>query len=349
MKKRFLILTILVLAIAIFVNGCTSSKSNTVTDEPVEIKAVVKTAMVQKKSVERTIEHTSSLTPYEEVHFSPAAPGRIESLKVNIGDNVTKGTLIAVMDQTQFNQARVQLANLATDFSRFDTLIKTGSIPQQQYDQIKTQYEVAKTNYDFLQRNTHLRAPFTGIISGKYYEEGEMYSGAPNAQVGKAAIVSIVQINPIKAVVNVSERYFPSVQKGMKADVVSDIYSGEKFTGEVVRIHPVIDQATRTFQVEVKIDNAQEKLRPGMFTRVSLHFGMDQALLVPSGAVMKQTGTNIRYAYVNKNNVAEMRTVTIGRLHDDMVEILNGLQEGEDLVIVGQNKLVNQMALEVVQ
>lgn len=348
MRKSIVISFVSVLALAL-INGCTPNTDSMANGATAVPAMTVRTAIVEKQSVERKIEYTSTLVPFEEVHFSPSSPGRIESLKVNIGDKVAKGALIAVMDETQLNQAKTQLANLEIDYRRLDTLIKTGSIPQQQYDQIKTQYEVAKTNYEYLRKNTRLTAPFEGIISGKYYEEGEMYSGAPNAQVGKAAIVSIIRIDPIKAVVNISERYFPSIKKGMDAEVLSDIYPGETFTGEIIRIHPVVDQATRTFQVEVKVRNREEKLRPGMFARINLHMGQDKALLIPSVAVLKQTGTNERYVFVRNNNKAAMKRVTVGKIYDDNLEIISGLDEGEELIVVGQNKLADQSEIEVVE
>jgi membrane fusion protein, multidrug efflux system len=350
MKRSIIITAFSVFAIMLINQGCASrTESMAETNEQSSAKAIVKTALVGKRAIERTIEHTSTFTPFEEVHFSPASPGRIESLKVNVGDKVSRGALLAVMDQTQLNQARVQLSNLQTDFQRFDTLIKTGSIPQQQYDQIKTQYEVAKTNFEFLQRNTQLRAPFSGVISGKYYQEGEMYLGTPSAQIGKAALVSIVQINPIKAIVNVSERYFPTIHKGMKAEVACDIYPGENFPGEVIRIHPIVDQTTRTFQVEVKVQNPDEKLRPGMFARISIQLGLDQGLMVPAVAVMKQTGTNTRYVFIRNNDRAEMRHVTLGNVFNDYLEITSGIQEGDELVVVGQNKLSHMSEIEVVE
>ena len=106
---------------------------------------------------------------------------------------------------------------------------------------------------EFLEENNLLKAPFEGMISGKYYEDGELYSGAPNTMAGKAAIVSIVQIDPLKVVVNISETYFPLINMGMDAAVTCDIYPDKSFPGKVMRIHPTIDPATRSFIIEIKI------------------------------------------------------------------------------------------------
>ena len=158
--------------------------------------------------------------------------------------------------------------------------------------------------YQFLLDNTQLKAPFSGVISGKYFEDGEIYSGAPIATIGKAAIVSIIQINQLKALINIASNYYTMVKVGMKVDIKSENYPDQIFAGDVYRIYPTIDNATKTFTVEVKIANSSLKLRPGMFSKIQLNLGQGSAILVPNIAIVKQTGTNDMYVFLNKNNVA---------------------------------------------
>jgi membrane fusion protein, multidrug efflux system len=344
-------LPLLILAGILTLNtGCSSKKSSaTITNDNTSVKQAipVKSMIVKEESVARNIEYTASLLPYQEVHLAPASPGRIEKINVNVSDRVSTGQVLVLMDRTQLEQARINLLKLATDFKRLDTLKKTGSIADQQYDQVKTAYDVAKTSYAFLQENTQLKAPFSGIISGKYFENGEIYSGSPVAAVGKPAIVSIVQISQLKALVNISSSYFPLISQGMKATVESELYPNLKFTGDISRIYPMVDNTTKTFTVEVRIQNGQMKLRPGMFSKIRLDLGKGNAILVPNIAIIKQTGTNDMYVFVNKNNVAVKTPVTTGRMFDDKIEILEGLSTGDEIVVVGQNKLENQSSLLV--
>ena len=137
---------------------------------------------------------------------------------VEVGDRVTKGQDLFLMDRTQLYQLKVQLSSLAKDLARLDTLMATGSAKQQQYDQMKTQYDVMKTNVDFMEENTLLKAPFNGVVTGKYFENGELYSGTPTTATGRAAVVTVMQVNPLKVNVNVSEQYYPLIKRGMKAD-----------------------------------------------------------------------------------------------------------------------------------
>jgi membrane fusion protein (multidrug efflux system) len=304
---------------------------------------------LEQQTVSRTIEYTSSLIPFEENHLVPSSPGRIEKIYVEIGDRVHKDDLLVQMDRTQLHQATIQLKNVENDFRRLDTLNKVGSISKQQYDQMKAQYDIAVSNVEFLQENTVLRAPFAGVVSGKYYEDGEFYSGTPTTPAGKAAIVSVVQINPLKAEVNISEKYFPMIRTGMDATVTCDIYPGRSFPGKVMMVHPTIDPATRSFTMEIKINNNRELLRPGMFSRVVMKLGEDKALVVPSVAVLKLQGSNERYVFLEENGVARRITVGIGKRFDDKIEVISDeLTVGSRLIVTGQARLIDGDRVKVV-
>jgi membrane fusion protein (multidrug efflux system) len=327
-----------------------SEESNKVTGaESADTSSViVRTTKISNQQIIRSVEYSSTLTAWKEVHMVPASPGRIEKIYVETGSRVSAGDILVQMDRTQLQQALVQLKNIETDFKRLDTLQKVGSIAEQKYDQVKAQYEIAKSNAGFLQENTQLRAPFDGIISGKYYEEGEMYSGVPNTQAGKAAILSIVKINPLKAIVGISESYYPLITQGMTAGIRSDIYPDKIFRGRIYRIYPTIDPLTHLFQVEIEVVNPGEKLRPGMFVRATINYGTAESILVPSVAVLKQTGTNERYVFINKDNRAARKTVKTGIILDDNIEITEGLEAGDELITTGQNKLEDKVNIRIV-
>jgi RND family efflux transporter MFP subunit len=312
---------------------------------------LVKTLELKKEKVARQIEYTANLLAFEEIHYAPASPGRIEEINVEVGSRVKKGDIIARMERTQLIQATEQLQNARSTFERMDTLYKLKSISQQQYEAAKTQYEVIKSNVDFLMRNTTLVSPINGIVTGKYFESGELYSGAPNTAAGKAAIVTLMQINPLKARINVSEQFYPMLKKGMKAVVKVDIYPQREFRGEVFRVYPTISADTRTFPVELEINNADETLRPGMFARVYLDLGVTDALVVPALAVVKQEGTNDRYVFVaNDGHKARKVKVDIGERYDDRVEIISGqIKVGDQIIISGQDKLMDNSRINVVQ
>ncbi len=345
-----------ILISGLLLSGC-SSKSNKAADPktdsaPAVEKAVipVKVTTLTKTKIARTIDYTANILPFEEVNMAPSTPGRIDMIYVEVGDKVNSNDKLFLMDRTQLYQLKLQLSSLAKDLSRLDTLLKSGSAKQQQYDQLKTQYDVTKTNVDFMELNTLMKSPFAGIVTGKYFEDGEMYSGAPTTQSGRSAVVTVQQVNPLKVNVNISEQYYPLIKKGMKAEITADVYKNEKFTGTVYRIAPTINPGARSFNVELELPNRNDLLKPGMFVRVSMDLGEVETFVVPANTVLVQEGTNTRFVYVEKANIAQRVEVLIGKRFDDQLEIISdNLKEGDNLVTQGQARLINGDKIEIVK
>jgi len=352
MKKitKQLVTLSLVMA-SLFFSQCKSKngEKEAVQNEKTQQGTPVRVSPIQKRLITQDIEYASSLVPFQENHIATSTPGRIEKINVEISDRIKKGQLLVQMDPTKLKQAETTLKNLELDFHRLDTLLQTNTIAKQQYDQIKAQYINAKTNVEFLEQNTYLTAPFSGIVTDKKFEDGELFGGSPNTQDGKVAIVSISQIDKLKAFIDVSERYFPVINVGDSLTFESNIYPDKEFKGKVYRIHPTIDETSRTFIVEVLIPNRNEILRPGMFGRVLLSTGKTDSYVVPSSAVLKLQGSNERYVFVNENNKAKRIGVKIGKRFDEFVELISDeIKENDQLIVVGQSKLNDMMAVQVV-
>ena len=164
-----------------------------------------------------------------------------DSIYVEVGSNVQKGSMLVRMDQTQLNNTKLTYANLAVELQRMEALKESGAISKQVYDKTKLGYDQTEESLAFLEKNTFVRAPFSGVISARNYEAGELYSGMP--------ILVLTQINTLKALINIPESYFPLVKKGMRIDIKSDIYPGESFSGTIEIVYPTIDAATHTFPV----------------------------------------------------------------------------------------------------
>ncbi len=345
--KRLIFLSIFVA----FLASCTSTSTDKAASDnaPKVLQERVKTMILEQKKIARSVDYTATLLAFEEIHLAPASPGRIEGVNVEIGSRVAAGTVLVQMDRTQLHQAEVQLRTLETDYKRLDTLRKVGSIAQQQYDQLKAQYEISRANVEFLRRNIQLVAPFSGVISGKYFEAGEMYSGAPVAAIGKAAIVSLVQINKLKTLVAISEKFFPQIKQGMEANITADTYPGKIFKGRIFNIHPTVDPGSRTFNAEIVIDNREGLLRPGMFCRANLELDQVEALVVPAIAVLKMQGSNERYLFIEEDGVAHRIGVQVGKRYDDQLEVISDrLKPGDQIIVSGQARLLDGVAITVV-
>ncbi|MBP8627313.1 MAG: efflux RND transporter periplasmic adaptor subunit [Paludibacteraceae bacterium] len=337
--KKGIKISMLMLAVIALLNACTP-KAEKKQEEEIRVENI-KTAVLETQEIARKIDFSTTLEPYNKVMVAPTMAGRIDKIHVEVGSKVQANQLLVEMDKTTYLQTKVSFDNLAVDFQRISTLYNSGNIAQQTYDQTKAQYESLKTNVQNLERNTFLRAPFSGVIAAKNYENGELYAGTP--------ILLLVDMANLKAHINIPESYYPSIKEGMNVAITSDVFTDKEFKGIIEIVSPVIDATTHTFQVQIKISNAGGVLRPGMFARIGVDFDKINAKVVPYQAVLKLQGSNERYVYVNKNGVAKRVKVQMGKRYDDKIEILSDeLKEGDQLVVVGQARLVNGVQLTIV-
>ena len=324
--------------------SCGGKSDKTTAQKDASTAEKVQTQVLAKETISRELVLSSTLEGYESMSISPSLTGKIEHIYVEVGSRVAKGQLLVRMDQTQLNTTKINLASAQTEFNRVQALKETGSVSQQVYDQTKAQLDQLTESEKFLQTNTFVRAQFSGVIAAKNYEDGELYSGAP--------ILVLSQIGTLKAIINIPETYFPKVKKGMKVNVYSDIYPDEAFPATIEIVYPTIDPASHTFQAKLRIPNAKEKIRPGMYVRTTLALGQTETIVVPYQAVLKLTGSNDRYVFVNDGGKARRVAVTLGQRFDDRIEIIpenaEELKEGDELVVVGQARLVDGSRLEIV-
>lgn len=319
--------------------SCTGEKKDSAADTPDE-KVKVKIEQVSSQDVDQLAEFTATVEANIKNNIAPQSPVRIEKLFAEVGDHVKEGQVLVKMDETNLKQAKIQLDNQEIEFNRIDELYKVGGASKSAWDAQKTQLDVSRASYKNLQENTRLLSPISGIITARNYDSGDMYSGGN-------PIYTVEQIRPVKLLVNVSESYFTQVKKGNEVDIKLDVYGDEVFKGKVSLVYPTIDPATRTFPVEIKITNADERVRPGMFARTTMNFGTRNHVVAPDQSIVKQSGSGDRYIYVYKDGKVSYQKVELGRRMGDKYEIVSGVENGDQVVITGQNRLSNGMEVEI--
>ena len=221
-------------------------------------------------------------------------------------------------------------------------MYEVGGASQQELDNTKLQLTVAETNLKNLQENTLLKSPINGIVASRNYDNGDMYNG-------QLPILTVMQINPVILRINVSEMFFSKVKVGMPVDIKLDVYEGEIFNGKISLVYPTIDERTRTFGVEITLNNNNGKVRPGMFARVNINFGVIDRIVVPDQAIIKQAGSGTRYVYTIVDGKAYYKPVELGKRMDTEYELISGIDNGAEVVISGQSKLADGIAVEVIQ
>ena len=340
MKMNNLLKFIPLLAVALLAS-CGGKEKDGSAESEASQKSNVRVEEVQLVAVDQISTFTATIEADQVNNIAPAMGGRIRKIYVDVGAYVRRGQALVAMDAANFTQQQTQVATLRRDYERYNELFAVGGISKQQLDQAKTQLDIAESALNNLGENTTLTSPVSGVVTARNYDAGDVASQLP--------ILTIENINPVKVMVNVSESYYSNVVKGMPVEVQADALGNETFQGKVTLIYPTIDPMSHTFTVEVSVPNSDQRLRPGMFARVKMNFGTNERPLVSDKAVLKQTGSNDRYVFIEKEGKAIYTLVELGTRLADKYEIVSGLSAGDRVITEGNTGLIDGAAVEVVQ
>jgi RND family efflux transporter MFP subunit len=296
------------------------------------------------------------------VDVVPRIAGRIDSISVQLGDRIARGQPVVKIEdreiQEQINQSEASLrVNLATVNQRENDLkvrettlgrmrasFEKGLISQAaledaeaQYNAAVSQVNVAKAQVSQTQArideqrialsNTTVVSPVDGFVSRRALDAGA-FAGA------NTPILSVVDISTVRMVANLVEKDVKRVRPGVPASVEVDAFPGERFTGQVSRVAPVFDPATRTAQMEIEVPNPGYRLKPGMYARVQLTVDRRaDALTVPRNAVVDLEGR--RGVFLVEEQMARFRPIRTGLEDGERVEVLEGLEDGQRVITVG--------------
>lgn len=314
-------------------NGKKEAPAAAAAEQVAEEAPLVTVVTVGKQDVPQTAVYTSSVEPYAKNNIAPQTSMRISKINVEVGDFVRAGQILAEMDKLQLQQAELQMKNNETEYNRLKGLYDAGGLSKSDLDAIELSYKVSKTSYENLLQNTILRSPINGVVTARNYDKGDMYSMSQ-------PIYTVEQIAPVKLLVGISESDYSKVKKGNEVKITVDAFPGKVFAGKINRIYPTINESTHTFNVEVIVPNRDNVLRPGMYARVTVQFGVNNSVVVPDTAIVKQTGSGERFVYIlNADGTVTYQNVKLGRRIDSMYEILSGIEDGAKVVTEGQVRL----------
>lgn len=338
MKKH---LTIIAMAAIAIMTSCGSSDKTATTAAVQDEKPKVKIAASIVQDVDQLAEYTTTVEAEVKNNIAPNSPLRIGKILVEVGDNVAKGQKLVQLDASNLEQLALQIENQKVEFNRISELYKVGGASKAELDNAKTALDVNIKAYNNRMENTIMRSPINGVVTARNYDNGDMTGAAP--------ILVVEQITPVKMNINVSEPYYAKIDKKTEVSVQFEAYGEEQFPATVSIVYPTIDATTHTFPVELKINNKDRRVRPGMYGRAIVNFGTKSHVVVPDQAVIKQLGSGDYYVYVYNNGKVSYNKVTLGRRMGDKYEIVNGVEPGSQVVVAGQNRLANGVEVEVIK
>ncbi len=369
MKKRILVYGT-ILGLSFLMLNCQKPGTQTEADPaiPVEVDEVTLGEIVQ------TLTYSSDIEAEYEVKVFSKIPDRIEKFYVDEGDFVKKGGPIARIYATTIEQgvrqaqaglvaAQAQAANATVEFERANRLYQENAMSKQQYDMIKTQYEAAKAGLEQAEaavktaksqlKDATVSAPISGIVGKRYYEEGDMANPA-------MPLVTVVQMKRVKITFDAAEQDLGKLKPGQTARVQVKSYPDENFEGKVVKISPVLDPLTRMAEVEVLVDNADGRLKPGMFGNVEVVVGrLSDIIVIPRHAVIEHTSmerignrdeiVKNYYVFVTEDSTAVRKKLDVEYVNHVHIAVRDGISTGENLVVKGQNALRDSVKVSVIK
>ena len=316
-------------------------------------KTVVKIAKLENSSFSHYISVSGKAEAVEEAFISPEMNGQIRKIHVKEGEYVKKGqTLITLnTDVIEKSIAEVQAGLSLSEkmYEKQKNLWEQEIGSEIQYLQAKTNYESAKARLASLQEQLamgSIEAPFAGIVENISSKEGELASpGMP--------VLHLVNLHNLKVEANVSESYLSSIKEGEEVELSFPSYSGISLEVPIIRVGSVIDDLSRTFIVEVRIDNRNQKIKPNQLALMKINdFHSDDALVVPS-IIIKQDITGYYLYKVAKNNegleVASKVYVKPGLSYGDQTMITEGLKEGMKIIVDGYNLVKTGSPIEIIE
>jgi RND family efflux transporter MFP subunit len=332
----------------------------------------VEAASVSKATLRDIEFFTGTLLPESQFTVAPKIAGRLEKLKVNIGDPVKNGQLIAELEDDEYSQkleedtAKLEVTKATVgecasslegarkEFERVKELRQKNAASDSDFDRAEEQFKINESKYkvalarviqdEASLKSSQIRLSYTKIYAAwdkgeedrvlgeRFVDEGAML--APNT-----LIVSILDIEPLRAIIHVIERDYSSVKIGQSAKITTDAFPGETFFGKIVRVAPLLMESSRQARVEIEIPNKDRRLKPGMFIRAEIEFGIHtDVTVVPVSALSRYHGTQGVFLVEGQNKKARFVPVTQGIVEGDLAEILNPPLSGS-VVTVGQHLL----------
>jgi RND family efflux transporter MFP subunit len=328
---------------------------------------VVQTGVVSTGRINEYVVLTGALKAKNHIDLNPRIQGRIVKIEVDTGHTVSAGSLIAVIEDDEIRQQverskaaiavveatiaqrDAELSNARAELDRKRQLANEGVISRIELDALETRHRVAQSQLDLAraqrlqseaelrelsirQSQTRIQSPINGIIAKRHVDMGAMVNPS-------TPIVTLVSITPMIIEAQASERDISRIKRGTAVRVTIDSLPGEKFTGQVMRIAPLLDPQTRNGLIEIEIPNRNGLLKGEMFARIELDLGTQrESNLLPRDALVyrgDQPGV-----YLIESGVARFRPVETGLTQEDKVEVRTGLQQGEIVITRGSN-LIN--------
>ena len=310
---------------------------------------LVKVGTVKLEDISQNFSTNGNFEPMRKLTFSAEKPGKITKILVKEGSYVSAGQTLAIVRSDFINiglqTAEAVYKNALNDYARFENAFKTGGVTKQQLDAMKLQLTTAESNYKNAKINASdvaIKAPFSGTINKKFIEIGDILASMP-----PTPLFEIVNTSKLKLKVTVNESQVTALKVGDSVKITTTVFPNKEFLGKITFIATMAD-ASLNFPVEIEVENnSTAAIKAGMYGTANFITKKQKMLVVPRKAYIGSVNENEVFVYLN--GIAKLKKVTSGKIIGDKVQILSGLNEGEQVVITGQINLKDGTKVEILK
>lgn len=333
----------------LLLTACQSEQPSKDENSEEEIPPVpVETSVPVRGDVYAMYSGTAPIEAFAEADVIAKVGGEIRELLVEEGDEVKKGQVLARLDgerlRLELNESEARLRKLQRDYERNVDLQSKGLISDGDFEKIKYEMEALEAAFNLASLEldyTQIRAPIDGVIAERFVKLGNTISEGE-------ALFSVTSLDPLVAYLHVPEREYRHIAPGQPVGIDIDALSGEPIAAAVSRVSPVVDPQTGTFKITVEIVDPTRRIKPGMFGRIGVIYDVhEDALQIPRSSIIEDQGT--ASVFVVEEDRAVRKTIKTGYSNRGMVEVTTGLQEGEQVVTVGQASLKQDSRVSVIR
>lgn len=342
--QRILVITAFILLHSVLFLSCSGEKMEAKNMEQIykEEGVPVKTQIILARLFEAYLSYNAVLTGIEESNAYASIGDRVEKILVNVGDYVEKDQVLLTFPTdnpaAQYYQAKVAFENAQKTYERMQNLFKTGGISQQDLDNAQAGFDVAKANWDAVRQSVKVKAPISGYVTKINVRESD------NVDV-ENELFTISRISKLKAKVWISEKEILDVKKGQLAMAS---WNAIEIKGKVVQVDMALNVMTQAFGAVVEFDNPNNLIKPGVTVEVKITaYQNSMALVVERKNVL--TDQKQHYVYITHEGYAQRRIITLGRQQGLEAEAVQGLSNGDELIVEGQMLLSDGSKIRVVQ
>jgi RND family efflux transporter MFP subunit len=341
--KEILFRMTLIAASLLLILSCSDEKVESKNMEQIyqEEGVPVKVKSVERTNFENQLIYNTVLTGIRESAASAMIGGRIEEVLIKVGDFVKKDQVIITFPTdnpaTQYYQSKVTFENAKNTYERYEELYDMGGISKNDFENIKTQYEVSKANWETVQKMVKILAPISGYVTKLAVKETD--------DVKKEALLAtIADLRKLKATIQISEDEISNITRGTKAYAE---WQGNKIEGIVTEVDMAMNPATNSFNADVVFENPDQIIKAGVTADITILGTGDRSSISIERKNLIKKGDNYS-VFVVENNLAKKRDVIVGRASGLFVEIKDGLNENDQLVVEGQMFLEDNSKVKII-